>query len=140
MHKIGFNIVDIEGGGKHILIECKIESKKAILLIDTGASNSVFDLDYDIFDRKDFSLVSDEITSSGFNSTIDEIFVGNIQSLKISRFSTAIENAIFTSLDHINKLYNKIDLPKINGILGCDFLLKYNAVIDFSKKMLFLKK
>lgn len=125
-------LCEIPGGGTHILVRCKINSHKAYLLIDTGASQSIFDYNGIQFNKEDIEDVENDGTSSGFNSSIDELYTGKIDSLNISYLRTSIEPAIFTPLDHINNIYSSINLPVISGILGCDFLIKHNATIDFS--------
>jgi hypothetical protein len=140
MRKIKIHVLNIQGGGFHILIKCKINDISGMLLIDTGASNSIFDLNLENFDKNNLIPLEDEITSSGFNSTIEELYSGEIKNLKIGSFNTQIENAIFTSLDYINALYLSMDLTKILGIIGCDFLFKHKAVIDLSQKYLYLEK
>ena len=42
-------------------------------------------------------------------------------------------------LSHVNQSYEQIGLKPIDGVLGSDVLLKYNAVIDYEKKILKLK-
>jgi hypothetical protein len=39
-------------------------------------------------------------------------------------------------MNHINELYQKVSDYKICGLLGSDFLLKYNAVIDYKRRVL----
>ncbi|MBN2779095.1 MAG: hypothetical protein JXR36_15770 [Bacteroidales bacterium] len=140
LHKIPFRICEIEGGGSHILIKANINKVKSNLLIDTGASNSVFDLGSKAFkDNKTLESQSD-IRSSGFNSAIENLHIGAIESFSISYFRTSFDYAIFTPLDHINNLYKSMNLPRISGIIGCDFLIKHNAIIDFQQKILQIEK
>lgn len=140
MRKTKLHVVDIDGGGKHLLINCKVNENKSVLLIDTGASNSIFDINSGIFNSQNFTPISGDITSSGFNSNIEGVCVGETLYLKIGHFKAKIDNAIFTSLEHVNMLYADLKLPKIIGILGSDFLLKHKAIIDFSQELLFFKK
>lgn len=139
-YKIPIKTVIIEGGGNHLLVDCKINKKEFILLIDTGASSSIFDINNDICKETDLEMVENSGTSSGFNSEIENLRVGNITSLKLNKFKIELENALFTSLNHINKIYKSVKLPQIAGILGCDFLIKHNAIIDLSKQILVLEK
>ena len=43
------HILNIEGGGNHVLIKAKINKTKVNMIVDTGASSTVFDLDNPIF-------------------------------------------------------------------------------------------
>jgi len=44
--------------------------------------------------------------------------------------------AVLLDLSHVNKSYEQIGLKQIEGVLGSDILLKYNAIIDYPKKEL----
>ncbi len=138
--KIKTILFELDGGGKHIAVKSTINGKKSVLLIDTGASNSIFDIDNKAFAEVSFSAVNGEGSGSGFNSEIPELSKGVINSLNIGRFKIENENVIFTSMDHINKLYKSLRLPRIAGILGSDFLIKYAAIIDFGQSILLLNK
>ncbi len=139
-YKIPLKIYEIPGGGIHLLIRAKANNENTFLLIDTGASNSVFDINSLAFKDTEFNTKKDEMQSSGFNSAIENLSSGKIESLSLSHFKTSVPEAIFTSLDHINELYKSIKLPMISGIIGSDFLLKFNAIVNFKIKTLYLEK
>ncbi len=139
-YKIPLKIYEIPGGGNHLLIKCTINDNKTFMLIDTGASNSVFDPEFEAFTETEMIPVEEEMKSSGFNSTIEKLLIGSINKLKLSHFTTNLPQAVFTSLAHVNSLYKSIKLPYIAGILGCDFLIKHGAIINFHKKILYLEK
>jgi hypothetical protein len=40
------------------------------------------------------------------------------------------------SISHVNTTYQLLNIPKIDGVLGSDFLMKYKAVIDYDKGIL----
>ncbi len=139
-YNIPLKICSIDGGGSHILIKASINKIKCFLLIDTGASNSVFDPNSNAFEDTDFEDVENNNQSSGFNSKIENLSTGHIKSLNIGYFRSSETNAIFTSLDYINQLYKSLKLPSISGIIGCDFLIKHKAIIDLSKDIMILEK
>jgi hypothetical protein len=43
-------------------------------------------------------------------------------------------------MDLINSLYKSLNLPVIAGIIGCDWLIENNAIIDFSQQILQIEK
>lgn len=139
-YEVSLIICEIDGGGSHILIKSTINRVKTFLLIDTGASHSIFDCNAKAFCDTKMELIENSGTSSGFNSSIDELYFGDIDSLNISYLRTDLRTAIFTPLDHINDIYKSIKLPVISGIIGCDFLIKYSAIIDFSTSKIMLNK
>lgn len=139
-YKIKLKKFDLDGGGKHIAVRCKINGSKAILIIDSGASNSIFDLDNETFAECEISDVSDMGIGSGFNSSIPELGKGVISNMIIGRLKLTNFTSVFTPMNHINNLYKELKLPKIAGLLGSDFLFEYNAVIDFENQIMTLRK
>ncbi|NJO68196.1 MAG: hypothetical protein HC830_02040, partial [Bacteroidetes bacterium] len=61
--KIPFDIVEIDPGSYHIFINCYINGNKHDMLIDTGASRTVFDMEH--FSESTSKISYDEILSSG---------------------------------------------------------------------------
>ncbi|NLB86262.1 MAG: hypothetical protein GX793_04280 [Bacteroidales bacterium] len=139
-YKSKIHILNIEGGGNHILIEVKINGLKANMIIDTGASSTVFDIKNPIFENINFENIETNNLSSGFNSVIEGLYFGNINSFSISWFKLKNLKSIFTSMQHINDLYKNLNLPSVAGILGCDFLVANNVLLDFEKKEILIKK
>lgn len=138
--KIKFKVFELEGGGRHIAVKSTINGQNAVLLIDTGASNSIFDTGHIAFAETKLKNVDYDGNSSGFNSEISNLFQGEIEEFKISRYKENNVKVIFTSMDHINALYKSLRFPVIAGIIGCDWLLKNNAILDFSKQILVIEK
>ncbi len=133
-------IKSLEGGGKHIFVQCTILGQKYFMLIDTGCSNSVFDSGAEIFSGIRLHDIKDNGKNFSLNAAIDDVKVGKIKDFAIGRFKVNINRAVFISLDHINALYETMIGRKIIGILGSDFLKKYKAVIDFGEGKMTLKK
>ena len=136
--KVPLNIVCIEEEGFHPHINVEINSKPGVLLVDTGASKTVFDIttinDY-IKDLK--TLLHDKLTTGlgtssmkSHTTTINKIVIGK---LELNEF-----NAVLLDLSHVNNSYEQLGLPKINGVLGSDLLMKFRGSVDFNKKQLIL--
>lgn len=133
-HEIPFQLLDIEGDGFHIMIQGRINGKEANFLIDTGASRSVFDfatmskfIDDPQFQKKEgitAGVGSSDLESSTFN--IESIALGN---LEIKHYQ-----AVALDLENIHETYEKINLPKIHGIIGGDVLATHKAVINYRLK------
>ena len=62
-----------------------------------------------------------------------------IKKLKIGDLEISDYKTILLDLSHVNNSYEQIGLKQVDGVLGSDILLKYNAVIDYEKKILKLK-
>jgi hypothetical protein len=137
---IKIRVFKLTGGGKHIAVKTLINGHKAILLIDTGASNSIFDSGHIAFADSELKSIKSDGSGSGFNAEITNLMHGEISELKISRFKQIKIKTIFTSMDHINTLYKSLKLPEIAGIIGCDWLIENNAILDFSQQILQIGK
>lgn len=133
-------IKSLEGGGKHIFVQCTILGKKHFMLIDTGCSNTVFDSSAEIFSGVRLHDIKDSGKNFSLNAAIDDVKVGKIKDFAIGRFKVDINRGVFISLDQINTLYESMLGQRIIGILGSDFLKKYKAVIDFGEGKMTLKK
>ncbi len=137
--KIPIEIIRIENEGYHLIIKGKINKKVSNLIIDTGASRSVFSNSLSGIrkgesaylnqtDLSTTSLLSDEIPS--VNGIINEFQVG---ALRKSNYE-----ATFIDIEYINKLYNDSVGKTIDGLIGNDLLIKHQAIIDFLNSMLVL--
>lgn len=136
---IPFKILDIAGEGYHLLLKLYVNKKVANVIIDTGASKTVFDktriakfVGVKTFEKHD-SL------SSGLGTNTmksEQVFIKKIKigDLEIENYKT-----ILLDLSHVNQSYEQIGLKPVDGVLGSDILLKYNGVIDYDKKILKLK-
>lgn len=133
-------IKSLEGGGKHIFVQCTILGQKHFMLIDTGCSNTVFDSSAEIFSVIRRHDIKDSGKNFSLNAAIDNVKVGKIKDFAIGRFKVDINPGVFISLDQINTLYESMLGQRIIGILGSDFLKKYKAVIDFGEGNMTLKK
>jgi hypothetical protein len=137
--RIPLKILRIENDGYHLIIRGKINRKESSLIVDTGASKSVFNAglpdirpEDDVEDVSNYpnavTLATDEIPST--KGIIDELQLGGL----------LIKNYEATLIDmkHINELYRNISGKVIKGLIGNDLLIKYKAVVDFHNKVLIL--
>ena len=135
---IPLEIVNIEDGGCHIFLKCEINKSIVVnLILDTGASKTVFNerlLEPYVSEIKD----NESIESSGISDVQLRSKSGKVNVLKFGNLYQENKNIILMDLDHINKLYEKIDNREIWGLLGGDFLSKYEATINYKKKELII--
>lgn len=131
----------IIGSGRHLLAALLINGELAMLLLDTGATNSVLDLK-----RATLFVSESEIEAVPENKEIQSAGVGGIIDFK----STVLKNILLgdleitdypialTDLHHVNSLYAVFNEQPIDGILGGDILANYHAKIDYKKQILTL--
>ena len=129
----------MDGEGCHLFVNVIFNTKiKGKVIIDTGATKTVFDN----------SLLSDivkdvhqpeELKSAGIEANMIDSKMGTIDSFKIGKLKLKDFRIVLLNMDNINQLYEKVYKIKIWGLIGGDFLLKYNAIIDYKNKKLIIK-
>lgn len=133
---IDFKLIKLERNGYHPVCTVTINHKDAIMVIDTGASHTVLDKKQAVRFLPESKIKLSEAKSSGLGTndmgsayaTFDYFILGD---LALRRRKT-----IILDLAHINLAYATMQLPLIDGVIGCDILKKYKASINFSTKKL----
>jgi len=127
------------GDGVHPLIIAKINGKNCRMVIDTGASRTIFDKER----IGKFVGKSELEKSAGFarGAGSAELVAHQIP-LNIKIGTLVIKNymAMAIDLSNINSAYESFNLPPVDAVLGSDILLEHKFVIDFNKEELRLKK
>lgn len=136
---IPLKILDIAGDGFHLMIKLYINKKVANVIVDTGASKTVFDKGRIEKYVTDKTFEKHDSLSSGLGTNTMKSEQVVIKKIKIGEFEIENYKTILLDLSHVNNSYEQIGLKHVDGVLGSDILLKYNAVIDYEKKFLKLK-
>lgn len=121
----------MEGQQSHIAVEAQINSKPALLIIDTGASNCVLDsaratqfgLDHDPSFRSDSAI---GIGTDSLSVTLSKCDTFELGDFRMQKFPFAL-----IDLGTINETFAKAGCVPVDGIIGTDLLLAANAVIDY---------
>ena len=122
----------------HFEINAKINGKKGLFILDTGASNSCVGFD----EISKFDLITEESDqkAAGAGSTDIDTQISKKNTMKIGDFKLNKVHLVLLDLSHINNALKKQNAKEINGIIGADILEKGKAVIDYNKKRLYLLK
>ncbi len=134
--EVPIQLIDIEGEGFHIMVKGLIHGKEANFLIDTGASRSVFDLTRILEFIENLNFEKKEGLSAGVGSSDLESAAFIINSLAIGGFEINDYQAVALDLGNVHEMYDKLNLPRIDGIIGGDLLKRYKAVINYRSKKL----
>lgn len=129
---VPLDLFEIDHGSYHIFVACTINGIEAEILIDTGASRTVLDMDY--FSEASHEIEIDEILSSGVGPGQLDTKAGVLHKFSIGKKQWKNLNAMFMDLSHINELYGRISHKRIAGLIGGDFLFKTKAHISYDKK------
>jgi hypothetical protein len=136
---IPLQILDIGGEGYHLMIKMWINGKAAQVIVDTGASKTVFDKTAieKFVQHKKFDKHEHLSSGLGTNTMISQ--TTNLKKVKIGDVVLENYTTVLLDLSHVNNSYSQIGLKPVQGVLGSDILLKYGAIIDYEKKVLKLK-
>lgn len=128
MSIVKFKIIDTN----HIIIDAVVNGVDGRFIVDTGASASCIDVVLkEKFDLK-VELSENKITSAGSNNIETEFAEYNnvsIGDLELTYFGFFI-----TDLSHINKALIESGCEIIDGIIGADILIEFEAVINYSNR------
>lgn len=133
-------IFEIEEGGYHLFVDVLVNDKPATLLIDTGASKTVFDKNR-IIDLLDLDEEKPEFglsphLSAGLGTNTMESHLINIDKLQLGNLLIKDFESVVLEINHVNMSYEALGHKGIDGVLGSDLLKRYDAVIYYKKKTL----
>lgn len=131
--KIPLELIEPEDGGCHILVEAKkADGRKGKILLDTGASMTVFD-PVELEDSlENIREIETEQCSSGLNAMISGQKAAELKGLNIGDKKLDGITAIVLDLNHINGIYEEHFGFRLWGLLGGDFLKDNNAHVDYA--------
>jgi len=122
----------------HLELKAKINGKKGRFILDTGASNSCVGFDRSSYFKLDAQ--ESETKAAGAGATDMETQQSKNNRLKIGRWKTKKSHLVVFDLSHVNTALTDHHAKKVDGIIGADILEKGKAIIDYQKKILYLKK
>ena len=137
--KIPLELMNIEGDGYHLMIEAMVNNMPVRLLVDTGASKTVFDktrLQSLVEEGADEHYEDLEQLSTGLGTNSMQGQVAELESFKFGDVEIVNYPVVVLDMDHVNQSYEMLGDKGIDGVLGSDILKKYEAVIYFKKKIL----
>jgi hypothetical protein len=136
---VPFKILSLDADGFHLMIKVKINGKPANLIIDTGASKTVLDTSRVSKYVKESDFKIHDKLSSGLGTNTMKSQTTSLKKIKIGELEILNYTTVLLDLSHVNGSYEQIGLKPIEGVLGSDILLQYNAVIDYEKRVVKLK-
>lgn len=136
MISLPIQLLFIEDDGVHLLVEAKAGRRKIRLIVDTGASRTVFDKTRmeQLFPNQAIEQSNALTTGLGTNS-----FPGataKLSSLRLGDLKINNLPVLVLDLSHVNASYVALGFEPFDGVLGSDIMLEYNALIDFQASML----
>ena len=122
----------------HLIIFCSVNGIKSQFLIDSGASNSCINY----LCSKKFNLILNRYNERASSATneIKEMYYSKKNILKIGELIHKKFEVILFDMSQINASLSEKNIQNIDGIIGGDVLIEFNAVINYKKKELILKQ
>lgn len=138
--KIPLIVFPIEDDGFHLKVKVLINRQEATMILDTGASRSVFDETRIVSFIGNDKLIDQDRLSSGLGTNTMTSKKVRLEKLELGKIKIEHYEATVLDLKHVNESYHKLELDPVDGVLGGDILNDYKAVIDYAKKELILFK
>ena len=124
--------------GFHLLLNIKVNGKAARLLIDTGASQTVFDKERIARFISSRSFEDHDKLSTGLGTSTMKSHLAVIDKILLGKIEIRNYKTVVIDLSHVNIAYAQLKQKPVDGVLGSDILKRYKAVIDYGKKRLVL--
>lgn len=122
----------------HFEVQSKVNGEDALLLIDTGASRTVFDASSAARLRLDFEEAGE--AAAGLGVTQQQTRRGTLQSFAVGSLQIPEMQAWIVDLSHVNTVLQQRGATPCAGVLGADLLAGRSAVIDYKSSTLYLKQ
>jgi predicted aspartyl protease len=135
--RIPLEILSIDDGW-HICLPVRINELYTRMLLDTGASRTVLDIHHtNLYSSESPEIIENKL-SAGLGTTEMQSYRLTIGKLNLGRYTIEDYECICLDLNVLNKSYEMLGMEKVAGIIGTDILLRFNASINLSKRMLTL--
>lgn len=121
----------------HFEIKVKINNRKGLFILDTGASNSC--VGFEAIETFNLKVKDSKIMAAGAGAINMETKVSKRNKIKIGKWKSDKIILVLFNLNHVNTALVNHNAEPVDGIIGADILKKSKAIIDYEKKYLYLK-
>ncbi len=135
---IPFTLVSLQEEGYHCITTATVNGSQIMMVVDTGASLSCFDINFLQQIVTEDSIKTNESMTSGIGTNSMNSVVTRINEFSIGPLTIQNYRAVGIDMTHIHHAYEQIGLTKIEGIIGADILVRHQAVIDYRKRIITL--
>lgn len=137
---IPLQIIDLHEDGFHLLVEAVVFGRDFKLVLDTGASKTVFDQAW--LKEIDSEIIIEESSrlSTGLGTNDMASFTTLISDLQLGELQVPPFRVAVLDLSTINYAYEQLNHPRVLGVLGSDLMMNYKAIIDYGEQRLLMNK
>ncbi len=139
MYRLPLEIVELDSMSYHIMVEGMINGLPCHLIIDTGASRTVFDRNYFGEELEILTVTTEDLHTAGIMAGNIETVFARAKYFSLEGFTLENLQIVLIDLTAINDIYRSVTGKNIHGLLGSDFLVRHKAVIDFKNSILTLR-
>lgn len=137
--KIPLEIVELDDNSFHLFVNGHINGQPCSLIIDTGASKTVFALNHIQHILTELPVTQPEMQSTGITAYSLQSHLGMINEFKLGNFILNQMEVLLIDLTRIDEIYQKAADRSIWGLIGSDLLLLYKAKLDYGNLTLTLR-
>lgn len=137
--KIPLELIDLNGDGYHLAIQAKVNGVPLRMILDTGASRTVFDSNRIDQYVQNPEMSPNEQLSTGLGTNEMESNILQIESFIIGELHIRDYSTVAIDMVHINQTYEILEMPLIDGVLGGDILHEFQGKVDYKSEELILK-
>jgi hypothetical protein len=120
----------------HYKLTAKVNGKKGVFILDTGASTSCIGMEHISY----FNLFNEEsktkAAGAGAINMITEIARKN--TINMEKWSGSNIAFVLFDLSHVNEALAQANETPVHGIIGADLLKKGRAVIDYGRNVCYI--
>ncbi|MFA6946252.1 MAG: retropepsin-like aspartic protease [Pedobacter sp.] len=131
--RVPLELINLHDDGFHLLVEVVVFGQSFNVVLDTGASKTVFDKVTIEKHMKDEELVMSDRLSTGLGTNTMESHTIILPVLKIGKLKLKNFEAAILDLSTIKQAYSSLNLPPVIGVLGGDILYRFKAIINYKK-------
>ncbi len=136
--RIPLKLVHVDEQGYHIFVKASINGRVANLLVDTGASKTVFDTNRIQKFASVKTMVANDQISTGLGTNSMQSHTIELKRMKLGDLILNNAEIFLLDLSHVNETYVKLNYKPLDGVLGGDILKMYNAVINYKQQIVVL--
>lgn len=121
----------------HYVLVATLNGVKGRFILDTGASNTCVSTELTAHFHLNAKPSEEKASSASANELDTEVAHHN--TLKIGSWSSQRRSVVLFDLQAVNHSLQKLDIEKVDGIIGADILKSSKGVIDYLNDWLYLK-
>ncbi len=132
---VSLHYIPIEDDGYHIQVSANVNDHNVRLIVDSGASRTVFDAERINRLKGTDKKAVPHLEAHGLGEEI-ESYLLHCDEINLFDHLLTDYTVVLVDLTPMNLLFGSFNIHRIAGILGGDLLARYNGIINYRKKNL----